>query len=788
MAMVTDYVSAVLTCRAATRAALIAVALLINAEWASAEQSAIEPSPPLAPEVIARDATGRATVRAVRLETPIQVDGKLDEEIYGSVPPISGFIQTVPREGAPASERTEAWVMFDGTAMYVSARCWDSAPPGEWTANELRRDTSQLRQNDTFGVMFDTFHDRRNAFVFYTNPLGAQADQILTNEGNPNTDWNPVWDVRTGRFAGGWTVEMAIPFKSIRYRSGRSQVWGIQLRRAIRRKNEWTHLTFVPAATGGSGGIFRVSMYGTLVGLDLPPAGSNVELKPYAISRLTTDRLRTPPLHSHPDADAGGDFKYAVTANLTADVTYNTDFAQVEVDEQQVNLTRFNLVFPEKREFFLEGRGIFEFATGASTGSGGGGSGGGSSGGGGAGGGGATSAAAQSNTPNLFYSRRIGLNRNRVVPIDVGGRLTGKVGKFGVGLMNIQAGEESVSATPRTNFTVLRVRRDILRRSSIGAIFTNRSRSTIAPGSNQAYGVEGAFSVFQKVTAGIYYATTETQGGRTSRESYQGRFEYGGDRYGARAEYLAVGRNFNPEVGFLRRTDFKRSFGSLRFSPRPKNSRRVRKYTAEASGEYVESSAGVPETRQQIGRFTTEFENSDQLMFVATHYYEFLAQPSPIAGITMPRGAYSFGDVQTTYMLGQQRRISGSLLLQAGGFYDGTITGIGYTAARVSVLKQFSVEPSVSVNRISRDAGDVTTTLLRARSDYAFSPRKFVTGLVQYSSTESAFSTNLRFRWEYLPGSELFVVYTDERDTLVSGFPALKNRAFVVKINRLLRF
>src|SRR5215510_9327696 len=362
------------------------------------------PPPPIAPAVVSRDANGRATVRAIRLDQPLRLDGALDEAVY-ETPSISDFIQQVPREGAPATERTEAWVMFDRETIYVAGRCWDTAPPERWVANELRRDTNQLRQNDTFGVILDTFYDRRNGFLFYTNPLGARADQAVTDEGNLNPDWNPVWDVRTGRFEGGWTVELAIPFKSIRYRAGLAQEWGINIRRVIRRRNEWTHLTLIPASAGVPGGIFRLSRAGTLVGLDLPPASKNVEVKPYCISRVTTDQLRTPALLNDPDGDIGLDAKYGVTANLTADVTANTDFAQVEVDEQQVNLTRFNLVFPEKRDFFLEGRGIFDFARSG------------------------PASSTTSVVPSLFYTRRIGLNGSRVIPIDVGGRLTGKVGR-----------------------------------------------------------------------------------------------------------------------------------------------------------------------------------------------------------------------------------------------------------------------------------------------------------------------------------------------------------------------
>ena len=329
------------------------------------------PPAPAAPAVMNRNAEGRTTVRAIRLDEGIRLDGVLDEPVYRMVPAITDFIQHVPDNGAPATEPTAAWIMFDNTNVYVSARLWESAPPSRWVANEMRRDTAQLRENDNFGAFFDTFYDRRNGFMFYANPLGGRADQQFTNEGNPNADWNPVWDVRTGRFDGGWTIEMEIPFKTFRYRSEPPHVWGIQLRRGVRRKNEYSYLTWLPiAAGGGSGstGIFRVSAAGSLVGLEPPPASRNIEIKPYAIGGLTTDLTASPQVVDERSGTGGLDVKYGITQNLTADFTLNTDFAQVEVDERQVNLTRFPLFFPEKREFFLEGRGIFGFAQGGVTG------------------------------------------------------------------------------------------------------------------------------------------------------------------------------------------------------------------------------------------------------------------------------------------------------------------------------------------------------------------------------------------------------------------------------------
>ena len=745
------------------------VTLLLSLTSAVAAQ---DPPPPVAPAVITRDAARRATVRAIKLTEPLRIDGRLDEGIYGESIPITDFIQTLPVDGEP-TEKTEAWVMFDSENFYVSARCYDSAPPEKWIANEMRRDANQVRQNDHFGFMIDTFHDRRNGYVFYSNPVGGRIDLSEADEGNSNADWNPVWEVRTGRFPGGWTIEMAVPFKSIRYMSGSDHTWGIQMRRSIRRKNEWAHLTPLPAVMGGPQGFFRISAAATLVGLDLPPASRNIELKPYAIARATTDRIVSPAVNNRTEGDVGIDAKYGITANLTADLTYNTDFAQVEVDEQQVNLTRFTLQLPEKREFFLEGRGIFSFATFPTTGSGG-------------GGGGNSST---STTPSLFYSRRIGLNNGRVVPIDAGGRITGKVGKFSLGLLNIETADAG-SGNPKTNYSVLRVKRDVLRRSAIGAMFTNRSASASTSGAtNQAFGLDGTFNFFNDLTLGGYYAESQTTGVSGDSASYQAHAEYSPDLYGATLEFVKVGAAFNPEVGFLRRRNFDRTFGEVRFSPRPRR-HGIRQITTTASVEYIQgSTSGLMESRQQTARLNVERENSDQVSIEGGTNFEFLPGPFSVArDVTIPRGGYQFNDMTLRYAFGQQRRMSGTVQYQTGQFYDGHINALTLSGARVSVITRWSVEPSVSINSVTLPAGDFTTTVLRARSDFAFSPQMFVSALVQYSSNDRVFSSNLRFRWEYRPGSEIFLVYTDERDTTQPGYPDLKNRAFVVKVNRLFRF
>ena len=737
------------------------------------------PPPPVAPATLTRDAAGGATVRAVRLSEPLRLDGVLDEGVYETTPPLGGFVQQMPDEGAPATERTEAWIFFDDQQVYVSARLWDSAPESQWVANEMQRDAFQLINNEYFSVGFDTFYDRRNGVGFMVNPIGGFFDFEITDEGNPNRDWNPIWDSSTGRFDGGWTVEMVIPFKSLRFGPGTAQIWGVQLERSIRWKNERVLLTPVPIS--GGPGMFRLSVAATLTGLETPDDDRLVELKPYGIGSLDTNLTAATPFRNRGDGTGGLDVKVGVTQNLTADFTFNTDFAQVEADEAQVNLSRFNLFFPEKREFFLEGRGIFDFGREAGL----------------TGGGmfratrlGGGNFFGSSDTPQVFFSRRIGLTE----PILGGGRLTGKAGRFSIGALNIQTGQSAdAGGAASTNFTVLRLKRDILRRSRIGGIFTSRSVALDGRGSNQAYGVDAAFSFYDNVNFYGYWAQTRTPERVGDDQSYQVALNYTGDLYGLQVDHLLVGDHFNPEVGFKRRDDgFRRTYALARFSPRPASLRAVRQLFWEGSLDYIENPAGLVETRIWLGAFATEFENSDRVAIDLEERYDYVPEEFKAARVVpIPGGSYKYRSLLLSYNLGQQRRVSGTLSLWRGGFYHGDITAIGYQRARVELTPQFSLEPGVSINRITIPEGTYTAPLVTSRITYTFTPRMFFGGLVQYNAAANIVSANLRLRWEYQPGSELFIVYNDERDTSVFGdrrWPTLQNRAFVVKLTRLFRF
>jgi hypothetical protein len=729
------------------------------------------PAAPQAPEVVTRDAAGNATVRATRLAAPIRVDGRLDEAVYTEVKAVSGLVQNIPRPGEPSSEKTDIWVFFDDAAFYVSARCWDADGPGALIANEMRRDNGQITNNDSFGVIIDTFYDRRNAFMFITNPLAAQRDIQVTNEGNSNQDWNPVWMVRSQIFDGGWTTEIRIPFKSIRYRPKKAQIWGINFRRGIRRKNEYSNLTPLPAADG-SGAWIRMSRAGTLVGLEAASEGRNLDIKPYAIAGIRSDNTVRPVVDGAVDRKAGVDVKLGLTKGTTLDVSLNTDFAQVEVDEQQVNLTRFNLFFPEKREFFLEGRGIFEFGRPNFT---------------------RGSVPTGGIVPELFFTRQIGLNRGRVVPIIVGGRVTGRIGNTTIGALNMETDAEPASATPKTNFTVLRVRQDILKRSSIGAMFTGRSASLRAPGhANVVLGVDGAFSFINYLNLNGFYMQSTTPGLAGSEASYHGRAEWNADRYGFELNHLFVGDAFNPEVGFVQRPDIRRTVGSARFSPRVRRVPSVRQVFIEGTAEFIENTAGQLITRVEEASFSTEFHRSDRVFATASRTFDRLLVPFRLAGgPTIPVGDYDFYKVSGGYGFGSQRRVSGSVSAGWGRYYDGDQTTVTVSGGRVQVSPQFSIEPTLALNWFSFPATDYRTRVARARINYTFTPRMFVSGLVQYNSTANSLTSNIRLRWEYIPGSELFVVYTDENTADLphrSTAPRLLNRGFVVKVNRLLRY
>jgi hypothetical protein len=713
------------------------------------------PPPPIPPAVISRDERGRITLRAVRLQQSLVIDGRLDDPVYREVLSIGDFIQQDPNENQPATEETAVWIFFDERNLYVSARCLDSQPD-RVLATEMRRDNQGIFNNDQVTVVVDTFYDHRTGFFFQTNPLGGRRDQQINSADSLNIDWNPVWDAKSVRDEHGWTTEMVIPFKSLRFKTSGPQVWGINVRRAVRWKNEWDYLAPIPRSYG-SPGLHHMELAATLVGVEVPTQ-RNLELKPYAISSLTTNNVAQTPVSNDGDGNVGFDAKYGLTRGLIADVTVNTDFAQVEEDSQQVNLTRFSLFFPEKRDFFLEGQGIFAFGPGGSP------------------------------APVIFFSRRIGLNEGVPVPIAAGGRVTGRSGRYTIGALNIQTKDSKTASAPATNFSTLRIKRDILRRSTIGMIATSRSRRVAGEGSNQVVGIDMNLGLLENIQAIAYYAKSRTPGVSGHDASYFGGAAYEGDRYGLQAAHFAVEDQFNPELGFLYRPAFRMTTVQARFSPRPAHGQ-VRKLFYEAFVNYFTDPHGRLESREAEASFQAQFNSGDSWTTRYSRQYELLREDFGIAtGVIIPPGGYAFQNLRTQYTFGVQRKVSGAVQLNRGTFYDGTRTSASFSSGRVDLIRQLSIEPGVSLNWVTLPHGQFTASVISTRVTYMLNPRANAGAFIQCNSSSHLLTASARLRWEYVPGSELFVVYSDNRDTLAPGYPALQNRTFAVKITRLVRF
>jgi hypothetical protein len=391
----------------------------------------------------------------------------------------------------------------------------------------------------------------------------------------------------------------------------------------------------------------------------------------------------------------------------------------------------------------------------------------------------------------MFFSRRIGLNNGKPVPIRAGGRMTGKVGSYTLGLLNIQSDDDATSKSVATNFSVARVKRNLGRRGYVGGIYTRRSVTTNGAGVGETFGIDSLYSASPSLNVTTFLAGTRTPGLSDRDTSYRTLVDYNADRYGAQFDHLYVGTNFNPEVGFLRRQDFRRSYSMVRFSPRPNRThmRGIRKFTYQASLDYYENGAGRVETREDQANFGITFQNSDSFSSQVTRTFEFIPKPFTISpGVIVPVQGYIYQSIYNSYTRGTQRRLSGTTSFERGSLYGGTKTTLGYSSLRTDFSTHLAIEGSVSINWVNLPVGKFTSSVVSERTIFTVTPRMCINALVQYNSSSHSLSTNARMRWEYRPGSEMFVVYSDGRDTQNEGFPGLVNRTFIVKINRLFRF
>jgi len=689
----------------------------------------------------------------------------MDDPIWRKAEVITGFVQHEPLEGAPATERTEVRVLFDGDAIYIGARLYDADPSGI-VHGEFRRD-ADLKEQDSFLVVFDTYLDRQNAFVFGTTPAGIEHDGQVTREGEggfggpsgtgpgpsgqtgtANLNWDGTWKVMTSVDSLGWIAEFRIPFQTLRYSGGKPQQWGLNFARFIRRKNEedfWSRVARQYTA-------YRVSQAGTLDGVE-PPGQRVVRVTPYALGSVRRDFLASPDAET--TAEFGVDAKLGVTPSLALDLTYNTDFAQVEADEQQINLTRFNLFFPEKRPFFLENAGTFAFGTPQSV--------------------------------DVFFSRRIGIGEEeQPVPILGGGRLSGKVNGFTVGVLDIQT--ERVDAldqgiTPPDNYGALRLFREFPHRTRIGGIAVSRLNTDSTGDYNFTYGVDGRLGIGEALTFDGYFARSETPDVSAGSNSWNLAGNYATREWEVGAAARQVDEGFNPEVGFLERPAFR--FYNLRIlrhlrTPRIPWFREARPHL---TFRQYDDPDGGPQSR--LIHIDTHLLFSNGAFFEApglNFMREAFRTPFEIApGVVLQPGVYDWFEWGMNYNTNLSAPLSVGGKATAGQFYDGTHQALTATVtARPS--HRLDAQLRLNLEHVSLDEGKFDRVLVGLRIAYAFTPRIYLQSLTQYNNQTSSFAANVRFSWLGPAGTGLFVVLNEGRETGANAQPL--QRAVVVKFTR----
>jgi hypothetical protein len=701
---------------------------------------------------------------AVRATGPIVLDAQLDEPSWLAAPIAKDFIQNDPREGEPATFDTEVRLLYDSDALYIGVFARDEQPGGI-IVNELRKDFNTGSQ-DGFQVVIDTFKDERNGYQFAVNAMGAKWDAQMSNEGRENnSNWDGVWDVKTRIAEDGWYAEIRIPFRTLKFSPASEQTWGINFQRRLRRLNENSYWAPLPRIHNLS----RVSMAGTVEGLQGIQPGNNLRVKPYALassSRLGAGR-------SLGDFDAGFDVKYGVTSGLTWDFTVNTDFSQVEADEQQINLTRFSLFFPEKRDFFLENSGIFQFGTGSSRGGGGGGR--------------------QNSSQDmiLFFSRRIGLSDDGgAVPILGGTRLTGRAGGFSLGALNIQQRNEG--AVRAANFTALRLQRDVLAQSDIGVMLLNKDAS--GAHFNRVVGADANFRFFRNLDLNVAGAKTfspESAIATAGQDWYtKSSFNYRTNRLDMRGGYQAIGERFNNEMGFVPRRGVNNAELHVGGRFRPKWSWTkswLRESYPHWQIENFSRREGGLESRYVDWHWPVTFHNSSFIEVGVNPTTEVISRPFAInarRGIRVLPGRYDFNEYFLLANTNSSAPISFNTRYSVGDFYDGYRRG--YTLGTTfRANEHFNVSGNVQLNDIELPQGAFTTTLVTGRVNYFLNTKVFLNALLQYNTDARQWSSNVRFNVIHRPLSDIFLVYNERRDSRSGD---LMDRAVVAKMTYLIAF
>jgi len=697
-------------------------------------------------------------LEAQKIPTAPKIDGFLEPEIWGTVPVAGNFIQRQPDEGLPATEKTEVKIIYDAESIYIGVMCYDSEPD-KIIANEKRRDSDKMTENDHFEVMLDTFHDRRNGYIFIINPMGAKLDLQIRKEGkregrypnnnpNLNRDWNAVWEVKTAILENGWVGEIKIPLYNLRYNGKADAVWGLNFLRNVRRKNEAS--TWVPLPRNLK--LHKVSIAGELRGLDELTKGLKLQVKPYTLLNHISQRGEDGAMIHDPNLDVGIDIKYGITSNLTLELTGNTDFSQVEADDQQINLTRFDLYFPEKREFFLENAAIFSIGS--------------------------------PDDAMIFFSRRIGLSdEGEAIPLLGGAKIAGKLGKYNVGLLNLQA--QAKGYIPANNFSVARISRDVLGKSAVGMMLTNR-QSSVGEDYNRAVAFDSDFHFGENLSISSYFALTASPDLRGKNTAAKLAAEWVSDFWEVRGHVLDIQDNFNAEMGFVKRTGIRTGQFYTAYTPEPNipgvqrlNPHIMLSRTTDQSNRLLERTLHMDMVVQYINGGKTGLQWNDN--------YEYVDIPFEIQeNITIPVGYYPIRYFEANHQTDKSRKIYGEAKYRAGRFYGGD-SKIATGKLGLRPFANFWTEFNLIYNDVELPQGNFINHLLQSRLIYSFSTQLSLMSLIQWNSDTDEINANVRLHFIYRPGSDLFLVYNERR--MVEGIAGgIQDRTIALKINYLFNF
>ncbi len=687
---------------------------------------------------------------AVRIDDGlIQLDGNLSEPQWRLAEPATDFIQRLPYTGRPATEKTEVKILYDSQNIYVGADCYDSAGADGIVIKDIRPDFYTL-DSDGFQVVFDTFDDDRNCFLFGTNPGAARFDMQIGSDGTAsNTAWNGIWYVKTQIDEAGWHVEMVIPFATLRFRKTDDLIWGVNFERRVRRKSEDSYWAPLPAAFR----LGRISLAGTLLGLNNVKQERVLYVKPYAMTSFP--RKANGGVAFKPDG--GGDIKYGIGSQLTLDLTANTDFSQVEADEEQINLTRYNLFFPEKRDFFLENASMFKV--------------------------GRTRPFVSQPRPDLvpFFTRRIGISDDgRLIPILGGARLTGRAGKYSLGMLSMVT--DDIKDIPRASYSMIRVRRDILRKSDIGGFFTNK----ISEGGqyNRTYGTDMNFNFFKNLDISTYVFKTDSPGVHDKNWASYVEVGWKDDLLDLSARRLSVGEKFDPEMGYVSRTAMVKNAGDFELTFRPKERAPWIRYLGPATLiEYITDPDNSPESKSLNTYFDMVLKNGSQFQAGRIAAFERLEKPFKIhLNQTIAPGDYRFDYYYVQFVTDRNHLLGGTLRMDSGGFYDGTKRSY-VIGGDLRPGYKFTAGLTWSHNDVQLTGGDFTTNLVGARLGYSFSTAHFFNALIQYNSDTKDVSSNLRLNLFHSATNDFYFVYNERR----SSTGSILDRAIICKITHIFR-